>query len=138
MDDAHRERIVELCAQGEELVGRRELASALLKFREAMALIPRPVEEHPEALRVLTALGDTCFRLGRFSEGKHALQGAVRSAGGLGPAFIHLRLGQCELELGHTERAAEELALAYKRGGEELFADDDPKYLERVRGSHPR
>lgn len=123
---------------GEQLAQQRELESALLKYREAFALIPRPVEEHDASVRVLTALGDTCFRMGRFSEGKHALQGAVRSSGGLGAPFVHLRLGQCELELGNRERAAEELALACKRGGEALFEGNDPKYLELLRAQHPR
>src|SRR5690242_950564 len=67
MDDARHKRIAELCVMGEELARQREFASALLRFREALALIPRPVEEHDAALRVLTALGDTCFQLGRYS-----------------------------------------------------------------------
>ena len=138
MDDVRQQRIAELCVLGEQLARQGGLASALLKYREAFALIPRPVEEHEVSVRVLTALGDTCFLLGRFSEGKHALQGAVRSSGGLGDPFLHLRLGQCELELGHRERAAEELALAYKRGGEALFEGSDPKYLELVRALHQR
>jgi tetratricopeptide (TPR) repeat protein len=137
MEDARHERIAGLCALGEELVRQRELASALLKFREALALIPRPVEEHDAAPRVLTALGDTCFQLGRYSEGRHALQGAARSSGGLGTPFIHLRLGQCELELGNPERAMEELSRAYKLGGEALFEGNDPKYLAFVK-SQPR
>jgi tetratricopeptide (TPR) repeat protein len=138
MDDARRERIIELCAEGDQLAKQRELLSALLKFREAMALIPRPVEEHDLSLQVLTSLGDICFQLGRFSEGKYALQGAVRSSGGLGQPLVHLRLGQCELELGNLERAADELARAYKGGGEELFASENPKYLEFVQAPHQR
>ncbi|WP_375769537.1 tetratricopeptide repeat protein [Archangium gephyra] len=133
MDDARLERIAELCVTGEALARQRELAPALLKFREALALIPRPVEEHDVSPRVLTALGDTCFQLGRFSEGRHALLGAARSSGGLGTPFIHLRLGQCELELGNPERAAEELARALKLGGEVLFEGNDPKYLAFVK-----
>ena len=136
MDEARRERVVELCSEGDQLAKQREFASALLKFREALALIPRPVEEHDAALRVLTLLGDTCFQLGRYSEGKFALQGAMRSSG-VGDPFIHLRLGQCELELGNPERAADELARAYKGGGEVLFASDDPKYLEFLRSHRP-
>lgn len=137
MDEARHERIAELCVTGEELARQRELAAALLKYREALALIPRPVEEHDVAPRVLTALGDMCFQLGRFSEGRHALQGAARSSGGLGTPFVHLRLGQCELELGNPERAAEELARALKLGGEVLFAAEAPKYLDFLR-SLPR
>ena len=138
MDDARQERIVELCSEGERLAGQRELGTALLRYREALALIPRPVEEHDAAARVLTALGDMCFLLGRFSEGKHALQGAVRSCGGSALPFIHLRLGQCELELGNRERAVDELARAYKGGGAELFASEDPKYLALLNAAHSR
>jgi tetratricopeptide (TPR) repeat protein len=138
MDDARQERIVELCSEGERLAARRELGTALLRYREALALIPRPVEEHDAAARVLTAIGDMCFLLGRFSEGKHALQGAVRSSEGSTVPFIHLRLGQCELELGNQERAVAELARAYKGGGEELFSSEDPKYLELLGAAHSR
>jgi tetratricopeptide (TPR) repeat protein len=138
MDDARQERIAELCSEGERLAEQRELATALLRFREALALIPRPVEEHDASARVLTAIGDMCFLLGRYSEGKHALQGAVRSSGGVAVPFIHLRLGQCELELGNRERATDELSRAYQCGGEELFANDDPKYLEFLRNPNPR
>jgi tetratricopeptide (TPR) repeat protein len=138
MDDARQERIIELCSEGERLAEQRELGAALLRFREAVALIPRPVEEHDASARVLTAMGDVCFLLGRFSEGKHALQGAVRSCEGQTVPFIHLRLGQCELELGNRERAVEELARAYKGGGEELFSGEDPKYLELLSAPHPR
>jgi tetratricopeptide (TPR) repeat protein len=138
MDDARQQRIVELVSEGERLAGQRELGTALLRYREALALIPRPVEEHDAAARVLTAIGDMCFLLGRYSEGKHALQGAVRSCGGPAVPFIHLRLGQCELELGNRERAVEELARAHKAGGEELFSGEDPKYLGLLAGSSSR
>ncbi|HEX8822826.1 MAG TPA: hypothetical protein VF794_23065 [Archangium sp.] len=138
MDDARQERIVELCSEGERLAEQRELGTALLKFREAVALMPRPVEEHDAAARVLTAMGDVCFLLGRFSEGKHALQGAMRSCEGQIVPFIHLRLGQCELELGNRERAVDEFARAYRSGGEELFSGEDPKYLELVSTPYQR
>jgi len=138
MDDARQQRILELVSEGERLAGQRELGTALLRYREALALIPRPVEEHDAAARVLTAIGDMCFLLGRYSEGKYALQGAVRSCAGPSVPFIHLRLGQCELELGNRERAVDELARAYKGGGEELFSGEDPKYLGLLGAAHSR
>ena len=67
-----------------------------------------------------------------------ALQGAVRSCSGPPVPFIHLRLGQCELELGNRERAVDELARAYKGGGEELFSGEDPKYLGLLGAAHSR
>ena len=48
----------------------------------------------------------------------------------IGNPFIHLRLGQCQFELGNPDRSADELMRAYMGGGPEIFGNDDPKYLE--------
>ncbi len=51
----------------------------------------------------------------------------------IGNPFIHLRLGQCQYELGNEEQAADELARAYMVAGDEIFDTDDPKYLEFIK-----
>jgi hypothetical protein len=43
--------------------------------------------------------------------------------------FLHLRLGQCQFELGNLERATDELARAYMVAGEEVFEGAD-KYFD--------
>ncbi len=43
---------------------------------------------------------------------------------------ILLRLGQSEFELDNKEAAAELLLRAYEAEGEELFDEEDEKYLE--------
>lgn len=45
-------------------------------------------------------------------------------------AFIHLRLGQCQFELGERDRSADELTRAYMGDGMDILLQDDPKYLE--------
>jgi hypothetical protein len=50
-----------------------------------------------------------------------------------GNPFIHLRLGQAQLELGNEERAADELMRAFMGGGHEIFESDDQKYLDFLR-----
>jgi hypothetical protein len=47
----------------------------------------------------------------------------------IGNPFLHLRLGQCQLELGNESRAADELARAFMGAGIEMFLSQDPKYL---------
>ena len=47
----------------------------------------------------------------------------------IGNPFLHLRLGQCQFELGSLDRAADELARAYMGAGEEIFEAAD-KYFE--------
>lgn len=49
--------------------------------------------------------------------------------GAIGNPFLHLRLGQCQLELGNNDQAADELTRAYMAEGTTIFQDEDPKYL---------
>lgn len=49
--------------------------------------------------------------------------------GAIGNPFVHLRLGQCQFEIGNLERAAVELTRAYALKGDEMFSGEDPKYL---------
>jgi hypothetical protein len=48
----------------------------------------------------------------------------------IGNPFLHLRLGQCQFELGNLDRAADELARAYMGAGLEIFDSEDAKYFE--------
>jgi hypothetical protein len=59
----------------------------------------------------------------------------------VGNAFLHLRLGQCEYELGNMDRAADELARAHAVGGAEIFEGAPAKYFaflqaKRTPGPH--
>ncbi len=54
----------------------------------------------------------------------------MHCTGAIGNPYLHFRLGQSQLELGNTERAADELARAYMGAGKEIFKYDDPKYFE--------
>lgn len=46
----------------------------------------------------------------------------------IGNPFLHLRLGQCQLELGNMDFAADELTRAYAVAGKDVFSGAD-KYL---------
>jgi hypothetical protein len=54
----------------------------------------------------------------------------VQCPGGLGNPFVHLRLGQTNLELGADDTAADEPTRAYMRAESDVFLEDDPKYFE--------
>jgi hypothetical protein len=49
--------------------------------------------------------------------------------GGLGNPFLHLRFGQILFESGDHDLAADELIRAYMGAGDEIFENEDPKYL---------
>ncbi|NTX52571.1 tol-pal system YbgF family protein [Myxococcus sp. CA039A] len=127
-DEIH-ERIQALCAEGDALAEEGDPAAALRSFKTAFQLIPEPWLDYEATTWVCTAIGDMFFQLGDFARARTALLDAVRAPDGLGNPFIHLRLGQCEFELGDMRRAGDELARAYMGGDSEIFEEEDPKYL---------
>jgi tetratricopeptide (TPR) repeat protein len=130
-DQVH-QRITDLCEEGDAAAGEGDLERALKQFKAALALIPQPTHLHPQNTWVRAAIGDMYFQLERFEDCREHFREAVRSPDGLGNPFIHLRLGQSALELGDEARAADELARAYMGAGEEIFDNDDRKYLEFI------
>lgn len=53
----------------------------------------------------------------------------MRCPEAIGNPFLHLRLGQCQFEVGNLDRAVDELASAYLGAGEEIYEGAD-KYFE--------
>jgi tetratricopeptide (TPR) repeat protein len=127
------ERVTALCERGNEAFEVDRYVEAIEEYEKALALIPQPLEEWEAATWVLTALGDCHYLLADYSEALRYLVRAVRSPGGLGNPFVHLRLGEVQYELGNQDRAKDELARAYMGGGPEIFEGEEPKYLTFLR-----
>jgi tetratricopeptide (TPR) repeat protein len=122
--------VVALSSEGDALADRGEFIDAVDRYNEAWKLIPEPKAAWEASTWLLTAIGDACFLAGKFKSGRDAVELALHCPGGFGNPFIHLRLGQCELELGNIDVAAEHLTRAYALEGKEIFARDDSKYFE--------
>lgn len=73
--------------------------------------------------------GDVSFVSGDYSGGAEALSDAMHCPDAIGNPFLHLRLGQCQFELGNVDLAADELTRAFAIEGEVIFATEDPKYM---------
>ena len=118
-----------LCRKGDQFAGMDQYDDAIEKYSEAWNLLPEPRDQWPAATWILISVGDAHFRLNEFAEGADILLDALHFPDGEDNPFLLLRLGQCLLELGRLDEAADALEEAYRRGGDELFADEDPKYL---------
>jgi hypothetical protein len=119
-----------MCAAGDARAKSRDWSDALALYWGAWDLLPEPREEWEAATWILAAVGDANFLAGDFAAGRDNLSSAMRCPGAVGNPFLHLRLGQCQLELGAQDRAADELMRAYMGGGVKLFQSEDPKYLK--------
>jgi len=119
-DDVH-EHIQALCAEGDALAQRADYAAALANYWAAWDLLPEPKTDWRAATWILAAVGDANFAAGDFEAGRDNLSMAMHCPAAIGNPFLHLRLGQCQLELGDLDRAADELARAYMGAGAEIF-----------------
>jgi len=127
-DSVHAE-IQRLSALGDDHAGARRYPEALENYWAAWNLLPEPKIEWEAATWILAAVGDANFLGGDYQAGRDNLARAMHGPGAIGNPFLHLRLGQCHVELGDLDRAADELTRAYMGSGPEIFAEQDPKYL---------
>jgi len=121
-----------VCRRAYALYDAGELRPALRLFYRAWLLLPRPQREWQESGWILTAIGDTYYRLGDYRSAREALESALHCAGIADTPFTHLRLGQSLRGLGMEKRAAAHLDIAGRRGGAELLAREDPDYRGRA------
>jgi tetratricopeptide (TPR) repeat protein len=128
LDDEVHERIQALCAEGDALAQQAKYPAALTKYRAAWDLLPEPRTDWDAATWILAAIGDANFLGGDFAAGRDNLSMAMHCPDAIGNPFVHLRLGQCQYELGNLDGAADELARAYMGAGAEIFEGAD-KYF---------
>lgn len=121
-----------LCADGYRLYDSAEYRLALRSFYQAWLIIPKPQTQYAEAGWVLTAIGDSYFRLGQFEQGAESLQSALCCPAAEQSPFVQLRLGQCLWELGRHAEARKCLFHAYQRGGDSLFDVEPPRYRKAI------
>ncbi len=118
------------CAEGDDLVEQGLLGEAYQSYMAALRLVPEPVQEFEATTWILAALGDLYVKAGDYPQAVNVFTDAMHCPGAIGNPFLHLRLGQAQLEVGNEDRAADELCRAYMGGGSELFDEDDPKYFD--------
>jgi hypothetical protein len=128
LDESLHARVREFCAEGDNFAEQSMYPEALDRYWMAWELLPEPRTDWEAATWVLAAIGDANFLSEDFAAGRDNLSAAMRCPDAIGNPFLHLRLGQCEFELGNADRAADELARAYMGAGEEVFKGAE-KYL---------
>lgn len=116
---------IELAERGEELSDAGHFDEAIHLWRQAVAGAD-PADDDL-ALWLHASIGDAQFQLGDFAAAYASGQAALKV--GTDNAFVWLRLGQAALELGELTRATDALLSAYTLAGEEIFEDEDPKFL---------
>jgi tetratricopeptide (TPR) repeat protein len=135
LDETVYSEITAFCAEGDALAEEGNYDQAIVQYEAALRLVPTPVTDWEAATWILTSIGEACYFKGDYTQALEVLQEAMRCPDAIGNPFIHLRLGQVQFELRNLPRATDELVRAYMGAGEEIFADEDAKYLALVKAS---
>jgi hypothetical protein len=120
-----------LCAEGDGAAAEGAYAQAVLRYEAALELLPEPREQWSEASWLWRAVADARFR-GRDFVGALEPISLALLHGDSGNAFLHLRRGQCLVELGHEADGLDALARAFAGGGRPLFAREEPRWLALI------
>ncbi len=141
------EKVRKMCLEADDTARSKNLPDAISKFWEAFDALPATAESNDGGessnddygededdddeqdsfarLFIVGAVGNLNFLNKDYTAGADNLRGLGTHPFGL------LRFGQCLFELGADEEfAADILAQAYMLAGREIFAEEDPKYIE--------
>jgi hypothetical protein len=120
-----------LIAEGRGAAGDGALAQAALRYEAALELLPEPRGQWAVAAALWSAIADVRWRGRDFAGALEPIALAMHH-GEQDNAFLHLRRGQCLMELGHGADALDALARAFVGGGRALFAREEPRWLEAI------
>lgn len=138
LDDAVYEQIERLSQQGNRALEAQDYDGAVKAFSAAYGLLPEPKAIWDAALWLKASLGDAYFEQKQYDRALSHFLDARGSATGAGNPFVALRLGECYFELGRGEEAKRFLLQAHMLEGDEIFEEEDPKYLAAIRGELQR
>ena len=124
------DQLDEFCQQGNAHIEEGEYYEAILCFVEGLKIIPEPKTDWEATTWLLTAIGDAYFLNEDYEMALRPFTDAMHCPGAIGNPFVHLRKGQCHLEIGELDEAANELTRAYGMEGKKIFADEHSKYIE--------
>ena len=124
--------ITELLEQGHLAYETHDYKTALRLFYKAWIQLPKPETYQRDSGKILTSIGSTYFKLGRYQPAIEALRIALTCAQTTNHPFTLLRLGQCLFNSGQQEQGRTYLQRAYRLGGDGLFAEEDNSYKEAI------
>lgn len=125
------EEVEALSTEGDGAAAAGAYAHAVLRYEAALELLPEPKHQWGAAIWLWGAVADARFRGGDFAGALEPISLALLH-GDPGHALLHLRRGQCLVELGHAADGVDALARAFAGGGRALFAREEPRWLALI------
>jgi tetratricopeptide (TPR) repeat protein len=120
-----------LSAEGDGAAASGAYGQAVLRYEAALELLPEPKDRWSAAGWLWYLIADARYRGRDFAGALEPISLALLH-GDPGNVLLHLRRGQCLIELGHEADGLDALARAYAGGGRALFEREEPRWLEAI------
>jgi tetratricopeptide (TPR) repeat protein len=133
LSDYFSEKVDELAIEGDDYFEKREYEAAIEAYKKGIEIIPEPKNLWETKLWFTAAIADSYWNLKKYKNALEYLDDSLQVEGGKENAFIRLRRGQVLFELQRIIEAKQELQKGYELNGEDLFEDEDDKYLKLIK-----
>ena len=134
LSDAISEKVDKLAIEGDDFFDKEEYEKAIEIYKKAIDLVPEPKNIWETKLWFTAAIADSYWSLKKYKESLEYLNESLEVEGGEDNALIRLRRGQVLFELSRIEEAKKDFQIGHKLEGDELFDDEDKKYLKLIKG----
>ena len=134
-DKFKKKTIDDYAEEGNSLCEQGKMDEAIEVWAQGLKILPEPLNSQSEAVWFQTSIGDTYFMQNKFDKSYAWLFEAKSNLSGDGYSnpYVMMRLGQSAMEIGKIEEAREYLLRAYMLEGEDIFSDEDEKYIDCIR-----
>ena len=126
------QKVTELCEEGDKFFEDDNYNAAVLKYNEALEILPFPKNDWEASTWIYTALGDTYYMKKNYKLATECLYNALNCPDSLDNPFVNLRLGQSLYEIREFSKAKEYLLRAFMIEGYSIFNGEDNKYFELI------
>ncbi|CAM4413372.1 hypothetical protein [Zobellia nedashkovskayae] len=133
LSDIDYDKIESLSEEGNQFYEDGQFSKALRRYQKALNIVPDPKTDWEASTWLYTSIGDTQFAQADLEGAKDSYYDALNCPDGIGQGYIHFSMGQVLFELGELKKAKEYLLRAYMLEGEEIFEDENPKYLNHIK-----
>ncbi len=121
-----------ICSEGEALYNEGDYDASLRLFYEAWLKLAKPQMEQEDSEIILSYIGDTYYRLKKYTPAIEALRSALACKETYRHPQVLLRLGQALFDTQQDIQSKTYLQKAYRLGGKALFKDEKSIYLKSI------
>ncbi|AVS91625.1 hypothetical protein C8246_07235 [Paracidovorax avenae] len=136
-DDIH-QQVTALAEKANEALESGQPSVAIEPLQQALVMLPEPQTDWEAWTWLNGTLGEAYFDLCDYKMAKISFLDAMSGPDGISNPYLLLRAGQTLFELGELAQARHMLAKAHMQEGDELFSDEDPKYLAFLNSDRSR